>query len=146
MEYLPQDRVVGLLGHITLGRCSTVSRGLQLYTVAAAYLSCCMEGGDVVLHYSHYPLLGVLIVWDAGDTADDTAPNSSHSQDRKCSNSPGKDVWVCKDLGIHFQKRPLFQDEGGQGNLGEVHAQPHLGQHVHDKALVLSYNAWKKGR
>lgn len=46
-------------------------------------------------------------------------------------------VWMCEEVGVHFQQRPPLQDEGGQHNLGQIHADTHLGQEVADDAPVL---------
>lgn len=70
---------------------------------------------------------------------------------------------MCKEVSVHLQQRPPLQDKCGQDHLrerkerkqsarerrretggqtesfylGEIHAQPHLGQQVHDYTLVL---------
>ena len=65
MECLSQDGVVGFLGHVSLARQSTVTSRDTKETVP--YLSCCIEGGDVVLHDGYNPLLGILTVRNSGE-------------------------------------------------------------------------------
>jgi len=49
---------------------------------------------------------------------------------------PDKEIWMSKKVGIHFQQRPLFEDERRQNDLCQIHANTDLREEVSNKVSM----------
>lgn len=108
-----------------------------------------VKSRDVPFHHLLHPVVGIFFNCSSGTSKIDfylshvvvtttSSPLTVHLLNRKHRKLLlGQEVCVVVVVGQLVQEGPRLQDEGGQDDLGQIHAWPHLLQQSPDQRLIL---------